>query len=153
MGTVNPQPSNQNPYKELIEFQSLVYDKASTYTKIVLGLGYGGFFTAWSGAKQHLPPKTLIAPALFETVSLILFITFEIWQAAVNNRCLIELTKTVNRPSADFSAALETYRQEARRISKPILASYPYIFWACAITGLTGGGILIYAFVAGLFRM
>lgn len=79
-----------------------MYDKASTYTKIIIGLGYGGFFTAWSGAKQHLSPKVLVASALFETVSLILFVVFEIWGAMVTSHVVISFAEAVHKPAPDM---------------------------------------------------
>ena len=76
-------PIDSRILKELSDFQSALYDKASTYTKLIMGLGYGGFFTAWSGTKSHLSPRLLIGSALLVTVSLVLFITFEILQTMI----------------------------------------------------------------------
>lgn len=47
--------------QELKKFQAALLEKASTYTKIILGLGYGGFFTAWAGTRQRSPATSYSA--------------------------------------------------------------------------------------------
>ena len=153
MSTLNPEPGQPNQFKELIEFQSSMIDKASTYTKIIIGLGYGGFFTAWSGSKQHLSPKILVASALFEIVSLLLFVTYEIWGAMVTSHLLIDFAEAVYRPASDVAGALQAHRNKAINVHRPLIKAWKVVCPVSAITGLLGGLILIYAFVVGLFRM
>jgi hypothetical protein len=148
--TEAPPPSN---LKELIEFQSSMYDKASTYTKIIIGLGYGGFFTAWSGSKQHLSPKILVASALFETVSLVLFVVFEIWGAMVTSHIVISFAEAVHKPAPDVAGALQSNRNEIIKLNRVNAKMWKVVFPATALTGLLGGMILIYGFVTGLWRM
>jgi len=148
-----PAPTDQNSNKEFEASQLALYDKAATYTKVIISLGYGGFFIAWSGTKQYLSPRALVASALCETFSLIIFISFEIWRTHVTNHLQIKFARAIHKPAADVSAAIETYKQEARRLEKSLFAAQPFIFWACAFTGLGGGVVLIYVFVAVLCRM
>jgi hypothetical protein len=150
---VSPEPSDQNTHNEIVALQAILYEKAATYTKVILSLGYGGFFIAWSGTKQYLSPRIIIASALCETVSLFIFIIFEIWQVSIANTLSIKFSREVTSPGADVPAALKTHRAEVQRLYGTMFAAQPIIFWACAFTGLTGGLLLIYAFVAGLCRM
>src|SRR6266567_1302944 len=135
--------------KELGDFQSSMYDKASTYTKVIVGLGYGGFFAAWTGTKQHLSAKALVWSALFVTVSLVLYIVFEICQTTVVSYLSIQFANTVNRPDADVANALQKYKKQAIRLTRPLLSVWKILFPVSALTGLAGAGILIYAFIAG----
>ena len=130
-----------------------IYDKASAYNKVIVGLGYGGFFAAWSGTKQHLSPKLLVASALCETVSLILFVGMEIWGVYVTNHLLSKFLDALSRPGADLSAAIQTDRKEKLRLTRPIQKTNYFAFPVSAVTGLAGGLILICTFVVGLFRM
>jgi hypothetical protein len=118
-----------------------------------LGLGYGGFFTAWSGAKQYLSPKEVVCSALFVTVSLVLFVVFEIYSALIISFLSIKLSQTVNQPGADLSGALQTYRRRALGLTTPLLSIWKVLFPVTALTGLAGAGVLIYAFVGSLCRM
>ncbi len=64
--------------EKLKEMQSSIFDKASTYTTLIMGLGYGGFFAAWSGAKEYLLPLELVISAFLVTISLFVYLLFEI---------------------------------------------------------------------------
>lgn len=139
--------------KELAEFQASMLDKASTYTKVIMGLGYGGFFAAWSGSKAHLPPGLLLSSALFMTVSLLLYILFEVAQTMILSYLSINFAKTVNDPDADMYGALIDFRKRASSLTNPLLTAWKVVFPLCVFTGLTGAGILIYSFVVGLFRL
>jgi hypothetical protein len=153
MTPIAPGPESRSILKELADFQSSMYDKASTYTKVIVGLGYGGFFAAWSGTKQHLSPKALVASALFITVSLVLYIVFEICQTMIMSYLSIQFANTVNQPGADVSDALQKYKSKALKLTTPLLSVWKIVFPVSALTGLAGAGILIYAFIAGLRRM
>jgi len=148
-----PEPEQPNHLKQLEEIQSALYDKASAYNKIIVGLGYGGFFAAWSATKQHLSPKLLVASALCETVSLILFVGIAIWDVYVTNDLSIGFQDAVNQPGADLSVVLQTHHKEQLRRTRPIQKTNKIAFPVSAVAGLAGGMILICAFVAGLFRM
>jgi hypothetical protein len=153
MPPIEPVPPAASILKELADFQSAMYDKASTYTKVIMGLGYGGFFAAWSGTKAHLSPKVLVGSALLVTLSLVLFIVFEVFQAMIASYLSIEFAGTVSKPGGDVSAALLAYNKKASRLTTPLLSVWKIVFPVSAITGLAGAGTLIYAFVASLLRM
>src|ERR1700687_1589824 len=106
-----PEPEQPNQLKHA-EMITAMYDKGAAYNKVIVALGYGGFFAAWSGTKQHLSPKLLVASALCETVSLILFVGIEIWDVYVTNDLSIEFQDAVSQPGADLSAAIQTDRKE-----------------------------------------
>lgn len=151
MDPTTPAPGIQN-LNDIVDLQSSMYDKAATYTKLIIGLGYGGFFAVWSGTKQHLSPMALVGSALLETVSLVLFIVFEIWQAMIMSYLSIQFTNTVkNHP--DISAALQTHYRKAAKLIQPLFSAWKFVFPVSAVTGLAGAGILIYAFIVSLYRM
>jgi len=127
-----------------------MYDKASTYTKVMIGLGYGGFFAAWSGTKQYLLPRPRVASALFVTVSLVLYIIFEILQVMIVSHLSIQLANAVSLPDADILQALRKYRTRSQALTRPLLSAWKIVFPLSAFAGLVGAGILIYAFVRSL---
>ncbi len=153
MPPMNPEPGNARNLKELADFQSAMVDKASTYTKLIMGLGYGGFFVVWSGTKAHLSPKLLVASALLVTVSLVLYIIFEVCHTLIRSSLSIELTNTMNKPGAEVSDAFQTSRTKELRLNTRLGTIWKIVFPVSVLTGLAGAGILIYAFVASLFRM
>jgi hypothetical protein len=152
-------PTNQVPavnisiLKDLRDLQTALYDKASAYTKLIMGLGYGGFFLAWSGTRPYLSPRLLVASALLVTVSLVLYILFEVCQTMVGSYLSIEFAGAVNKPDGDVADALRTYKMKAARLTSPLLRIWKVVFPLSVLTGLAGAGILVYAFVGSLARM
>lgn len=153
MPPINPAPVNASFLKELADLQSAMYDKASAYTKVIVGLGYGGFFVAWSGSKAHLSPKLLVSSALLVTVSLVLYLVFEICQTMIHSHFSIKFADTANKPTADVFGALRTYNSKASKWNTRLGSIWKVVFPISALTGLAGALILIYAFVTSLFRM
>ena len=153
MPPVNSAPSDTHILRELADFQSVMYDKASTYTKLIMGLGYGGFFVAWSGTKPYLSPRQLVSSALLVTASLVLYIVFEICQTMIASYLSIEFASAVNKAGADASEALRNYKNKASRLTTRQMSIWKVVFPLTALTGLAGAGVLLYAFVAALCRM
>ena len=153
-------PSSSDPtldfsrvLKELTEFQNTFFDKASTYTKVIVGLGYGAFFTAWSGTKSHLVPRPLLWSALLVTTSLVFFLAFEICQTLIISYLGIRFTQAVSESEQDLLRELETFRSLSRSLTQPLLKAWIVVFPVSALSGLTGAAILIAAFVHSIFRL
>jgi hypothetical protein len=139
--------------KELADFQTATFDNATAYSKLILGLGYVGFFAAWSGSKQYLPPKALVLSALCMTVSLVLYLIFEIIRAAVMSHLSVEFSRMPMGSESEAETSFRVYREKEKKLLKPVNRIWPAIFYSSVITGLSGAGILIYSFVAGLAIM
>ncbi|HET9177451.1 MAG TPA: hypothetical protein VFQ24_03750 [Terriglobia bacterium] len=149
------EPTSRPPIvpPELIDFQKTMYDKATTYTKVIMGLGYGGFFAAWSGTKGYLSPKLLVGSALLVTFSLVLFVLYEICETMISSYLSVDFANTLSKPGINVSAALLAHKDKMSRSVRPLLSLWKVTFPLSALTGLSGAGILIYAFVASLVRM
>ncbi len=139
--------------KEVKELQSSLYDKASSYTKLVMALGYGGFFAAWSGTKPYLSPKLIVASALLMTISLVFFIAFEVVQAMVTSYLSIQFVSNSNNPDGKILETLQAHKSRQLKLTSILITVWKFVFPVSAITGLLGGGVLIYSFVASLLTM
>ncbi|HEV2115023.1 MAG TPA: hypothetical protein VGR48_03285 [Terriglobales bacterium] len=138
--------------RELREIQNQLFDKASNYTRLILGLGYGGFFAAWSGTKQNLSSMELVSSALLVTFSLFLYVAFEIWQARMASVIAMRFALAVSDTSGP-SEALERFRVSSQKLNRKYFAVWKVVFHTCAVAGLLGALILIAAFVHSLFKM
>jgi hypothetical protein len=149
------EPTSRPPIvpAELIDFQKTMYDKATTYTKVIMGLGYGCFFAAWSGTKAYLSPKLLVGSALLVTFSLVLFVLYEICETMITSYLSVDFANTLSKPGTNVSAALLAHKDKMSRLTRPLVSFWKVTFPLSALTGLAGAGILIYAFVASLVRM
>ena len=148
-----PTPDFSRMLKELTEFQNTFFDKASTYTKVIIGLGYGAFFTAWSGTKSHLAPRPLLWSALLVTTSLVFFVAFEICQTLIISYLGIRMAQAMSDSGQDIFKELETFRSHSQALTKPLLKAWIVVFPISAISGLAGAAVLIAAFVQSILHL
>lgn len=141
-----------NILKELREIQAQFFDKAYNYARLVLGLGYGGFFAAWAGSKQYLLPSNVIRSVLLVTCSLLLFILFEVFQVFVVSIINMRFSRLAHESKGIDTAALERFRNSSFFFTKLLGRVWIVVFPVTAITGLLGGGILIWGFVQSLLQ-
>ena len=137
---------------ELSNIQKSLFDQASNYTKVILGLGYVGFFGAWAGTKANLRPWELVSSALLICLSLLAYISFEIFQARFTSKAAIDLARTLNKPGLEISALLQ-YKQRIAWAQERFFRLWGVIFYFCVITGILGALILIAAFFHSLWKM
>lgn len=148
-----PTPDFSRMLKELTEFQNTFFDKASTYTKIIVGLGYGAFFTAWSGTKAHLAPRPLLWSALLVTTSLVLFVAFAICETLIISYLGIRFAQTLPESGQEILRELETFRSLSRSLTQPLRKAWVVAFPLSALSGLAGAAVLIAAFVHSILRL
>jgi len=139
--------------RDLKELQTSFFDKSSAYTKVILGLGYGAFFTVWAGTKQHLSARQAIVSALLMLVSLLLYILFEIAQTMIMSYLAIELTRAISVPTSNAALSIQRYKDQSIKLTLPLLSVWKIVFPLTLVTGLGGASVLIYAFVTSLLHM
>lgn len=137
---------------ELTTVQNLMFDQASTYTKLILGVGYAGFFAAWAGTKTSLRPFELVFSALLVCLSFFSYITFEVFQAGFLSRAAIDFARTINTPGLEVTA-LRQYQIRTAKAQERYFKVWGWVYWFSVVTGLAGGAILMIAFCRALFRM
>ncbi|HEX4920679.1 MAG TPA: hypothetical protein VFV92_08060 [Candidatus Bathyarchaeia archaeon] len=152
MPAVTGSPGPPIPMRELRELQSQMFDKASAYTKLILGLGYGGFFAAWSGGKANLRPLELMSSAFLMLLSLILFIGFEMYEEFFLSTRNLAFAKALSSQS-DVLGAIERLKTDEAKSVNAYVRVWKFIFWPSAITGILGALILIEAFIRSVWRL
>ncbi len=129
----------------------MLFEKASTYTKLIFGLAYGGFFAFWSGTKQYLAPKQLVWSALLVTISLMLFVLFEVFNAAILSHLAIKFARSTTVPVADLPRGLQSFQRSNARVVKILaIAWYPTFFFSL-ISGLAGVAVVLRGWVHWLY--
>jgi len=137
---------------ELSIIQKSMFDQSSNYTKLILGLGYAGFFGAWAGTRANLRRTELVGSALLICLSLFAYIIFEILQARFLSRAAIDFGRTLGTPGLQVSA-VQQYQERTAKAQELFFKWWSWVFHFSAITGLLGALILIVAFIRFLWRM
>jgi len=130
----------------IIRVTSALFDKAAAYTNLIIIAGFAGFFAVWSSMKVYLSPLEMFTSAFCVTVSLSVFIFWEVFGMLVRSRTLKELLKVLNTPAAEFQGALAKQQK-----TEQLRNIWVFRIWAVALfftiaPALVAAGVLIFSF-------
>jgi hypothetical protein len=129
---------------------SNLFKKASHYNRIIIAASYVAFFTVWSGVSNFVSPKIYAISAIFTSISLIVFVCWEIGLNLYFARHIRDEAVLFQSSGKEYLAKKEKQQKEVRE--KEIKAS-PYWYVVLLITigfGLLGAGSLIIDVVLNL---
>lgn len=150
---------NERVAQELAEAQirmnGALFDKAAAYTNVITVVGYAGFFGLWQLAKEHLSRGAVLWSAFFMGVSILAFLSFEIYKVTTLQLSLARAQSRLPKPGdgATPEAVLAHLREidrAARSAQARMIPIWTAAFVVCVVTGLAGAGILLWALVVGL---
>jgi hypothetical protein len=136
---------------------SLAYDKAATYTTIIIFGGYAGLFGIWQLTKEYLSKDQALWSALLIMISLLAFVLFEVFKMIFTTRAFMSKAKVLNQPLVrNNPQRLIAALQDLENVQKAQLGNF-MVVWAVAVTvclagALVATGILAFAFICGLAR-
>ncbi len=129
---------------------SALYDRAATYTNIVIIGGYAVAFTIWTTMKPGLSKRELIWSGLLFLFSALSFIMWECSVMIYNSENLRKFAKALEAKPADFDAALKNaYALEANRNIR-IRRFWFASLLLTIVPGAAGAAVLIGSFIRQL---
>ncbi len=145
-----PVPPTNDQLERTAKILESIFEKATTYTKVILGLGYAALFAVWSGTKSDLSQHQRVLSALLALSSLMFYIIFEIFQMIINSRLHWSFVSSMQRHPGNLGAALQEYEQAAMRWKGRLLKSWIWILVLTIPTGVGAACVLVWAFVVRL---
>lgn len=133
------------------------YDKAASYTTVIIFGGYAGFFAIWQLSKEYLSKEQALWSALLIMISLLSFVLFEVIKMIMVTRSVFSKVAVLRDPQVRHDPQkLLTALNALDEAAHGGLGRFLY-FWAAtvfvALAGALGGAsVLGYAFIAGLAR-
>ncbi len=173
MPEFNPPPSlresftaNANQEKERLaekiaeaqeRLMTVSYDKAATYTTVIIFGGYAGFFAVWQLTKEYLSKPQALWSALFIVISLLTFVMFEVAKMVVVTRSVLAGLKPLQKPEVKrdpqkLLAALQNLDMVQSRRSRGFIVVWAVNVAICVLSALGGVGVLVYSFISGLAK-
>ncbi|HEU4457782.1 MAG TPA: hypothetical protein VFR90_01505 [Methylibium sp.] len=133
--------------KELMDKQQ---SQVTSYSAIIIGVGYAGFFALWSLVKDYPYPKLHAVAGILIGVSLLFYVGWEIGH-------MIYRVLQLNSISHDFRETppidpLKALGDRLNAIDQRGFKVWPWALIPSVVTGLLGGGILLAIFVLELSR-
>ena len=147
--------------REIAEAQqkllTMSYDKAASYTTVIIFGGYAGFFAIWQLTKDYLTKPQALWSALLILVSLLAFVLFEVSKMIIVTRRVYSKAKALRNPILRTSPQLLLNALNELEVAQHGGLGLFLVFWAISVAisvggALGGAGILSYAFISGLAK-
>jgi len=139
-----------------VKLISTIYDKATSYTNVIIVAGYAGFFALWSNARQFPTPFQAKSAAVFMGVSICVFVLFEIYKMTLTGYHLSMKAKILQEQDTLASPIilldrLDEIDQQMRRYNISFIKAWLIWLFIAIITALAGSAILLGSLARGLF--
>ena len=133
------------------------YDKAASYTTVIIFGGYAGFFAIWQLSNQYLSKGQTLWSALLILISLLAFVLFEVLKMVIVSRMLLAKVAVLGLPEvqADPQRLLQELKgleESQRSLMRSFIFAWAVVVAICVACALSGAAVLGYAFVVGLAR-
>lgn len=145
--------SNDRKLEDLLNYFEKLHERSLSYTNLVIGAGYAGYFALWSLARDYILPPLARISLFAMSVSLAIFVLFEIAKMMSISRSIMAVTRlgearhssSAERESI-IASVLTAHAIEAQRFLR---------YWArtigpCIIFGVVGALILMGALLVGV---
>lgn len=103
--------AQQDAQKELMAH---TYEKAQAYEKAVIAAGYAGFFATWGFLKDTLNETLMVIASMMVTVSLSVFIAFQVYQMIVTSTIFLAAAQRLQLEPLKFIEAQKEYATKRR---------------------------------------
>jgi len=131
----------------VIRIQSALFDKAQAYSRIIIGLGYAGFFAAWAGTRSHISADEVVLSALLMTISLFFYIAYEVYQMIFHATHLKDLSRVAEAPVGELDCRHEEYQRKIARKNRDLIKVWYVALFLTIMPGVAGAITLISSFV------
>ena len=131
----------------LIKMVAATYDKASAYTRVVVGVGYAGFFILWINLKDFMKPWEMVSSGGAILISAIIYIMFQVYNMVKITEQNFKLKEVAETPVPGFQKKLDDFNKKSDKESIKIISAWRWILNATLFFGLAGVGIMLFSFV------
>lgn len=156
VGPTPPEDEQQqalaDQYRDTVaDIQSRLFDKAVTYSNLIMAAGYAGGFTIWGNIKEQLPACANIWIALLLGISLSIFVFYQVWKMASHVLHFLSVREILrdNLSLGQFFKKYNEFQKKTERSSFRSSILYGSIcFVLCVLPALGALGLLFYNLTA-----
>jgi hypothetical protein len=138
-----------------VKLMTVLFDKATAYTNLIILGAYAGFFGLWQITKEYLSKQQALWSALLMLISLLFFVLFEVVKMIVIQRNITAKATALRKPETKQSpTALAKVFGEIDQTHERVNYHFMH-YWIFTTVVTVGAGIaatavLCYAFIVGL---
>lgn len=141
-----------NRRRFLLEYQTILFDKASTYSNLLISAGYAGLFATWSTTSKLMTPLQNRWIALLGLGSLCVFVGWEIAKMIHSARTTRTLAEAFNCPDSKFNEVEVRMRINGSKSEQRFRRLWVIQLWAALLLGLGSTGVLVYSIIERLLH-
>jgi len=130
----------------VIKMVAAMYDKSSAYIRIVVGVGYAGFFILWVNLKDFMGPFEMVSSGGAILISATIYILFEVYNMIKITEQNLKLKEVAETPVPGFQKKLDDFNKKNDMESIKIISAWRWTVNATLIFGLVGVAIMLYSF-------
>jgi len=127
---------------------STLYDKAASYTNLVMAAGYAAYFAMWSNTVSLISHYLARTSAILMLISLMVFIFWEVTKMVLiglNNKYL---AKVALAPLDEFDALLQAHQTKEHKLNARLAVAWPFVLIVAVPTAFIALGIHLWALVS-----
>ena len=135
--------------KELLAF---TFSQAQAYTNLIIVAGYAGFFALWNFVQDDITKTQLFWSGILITISLIVFVLWEVYGMFRRSRSLLEISEAVNKPN-EFEELIRSHKQKESERAISYGRTWIAALSITVLTGFSAIGIMLWSFISGLLKI
>ena len=132
----------------MLKATSTLYDKAASYTNLVMAAGYAAYFAMWSNTVSLISHCLARTSAILMLISLMVFIFWEVAKMVLiglNNK---NLAKVALAPLNEFDALLQAHQIKEHTLNARLALTWPLVLIIAIPTAFIALSIHLWALVS-----
>jgi hypothetical protein len=135
---------------DFIQTNEQAFQKAESYSKTMIGLGYVGLFAIWSFVQAHLSHRAILTTALLAGFSLLIYIAWEVIQMFHRSMLQLRFNRALMDDPANHARAINNFVEQTRTRMSRDGRIWIVVLFLTVVPGFSAALILIYNIFAGL---
>jgi hypothetical protein len=127
-----------------VKSQIQIFDRAQAYSNAIVVAGYAGIFGVWTFTKGTLTPHATDLIAILIGVSLLLYISWEIYSMVIRAVTANRYFKLISKSPMEYFKLAAEYEADARSVSAHTMVIWKSILFPTIGTAYLGALLLLY---------
>jgi len=156
--TEDPAPPNydtelKQKQEEIQKSNLQIFDRAQAYTNAMIVAGFAGVLTLWNFSRATLTERTTDTVALMLSISLICFVSNEIYAMLSNASEAHKFNRLVDTTPQEFFKRWDEFQRRRRQVNKRHLSVWRITFFPTVFLAYGAGLLMVYNFIANLLGL
>lgn len=131
--------------RSVVDLQGRMWEKAQSYSNVIMLAGYAGIFAIWSLVKDKLSPCETGIIAILLGISLILYISFELYSMILRSLYAKGALNVMSTDPTKYFEALAEFEEKVRRSAATLSKVWVWVLPPTIFSGYAAAIYMMYA--------